>query len=523
MPRQADNREGAVFFFAERNITSRIRVSWISPTKACEFVDEEMPKGSTVEVLADAAKERWNSQVLSKLKAVTEDPEVQKLLYSNLYGMYLMPTNRTDENPLWQSSEPYYDDIVTFWDTFRCKTPLMQVLLPQAYEEQILSLIDTWRHDGYMPDGRSSNFNGRTQGGSNADNVMADPHVKGVTGDVDWNDGYQAMVKDAEVTPPNTRPDPSAPESSTAHGRGALPDWLNLGFVSTDYTRSVTRAVEYLVNDFALHQVAKGLGEVEDAAKYLNRSRNWRNQWNPQATARGFSGFLAPRHKNGSFVGQDPLSCYGCYWSNAFYQGLPWEYSFNPTHDMRTLIQYMGGTNEFIRRLNVTFEEGQGFQGQGTLFNGKTQVSYTTPYLYHFAGRQDLSVQKSRQFAKEGFGSGGGLPGNSDSGAMQSWLLWNMIGLDPITGQTTFLIGSPWFGMSIDLGSGKNLTITKEGSVEESAIYVQSLKVNGRVWNKNWLEWNDVFAEGGTMEFVLGTEPSEWSFEGELPPSPASE
>ncbi|KAL8872262.1 MAG: hypothetical protein Q9174_002086 [Haloplaca sp. 1 TL-2023] len=191
---------------------------------------------------------------------------------------------------------------------------------------------------------------------------------------------------------------------------------------------------------------------------------------------------------------------------------------------MSTLIRYMGGTNEFIRRLNTTFEEGQGVQGEGTLFNGKNEVSFLTPYLYHFAGRQDLSVQKSRGFAKEAFGSGEtGLPGNSDSGAMQSWLLWNMIGLHPITGRTTFLIGSPWFGTSVDLGNGKKLTITKEGSNEESAIYVQSLRVNGRIWNKNWLEWEDVFADGGTMEFVLGREPSRWSFEGELPPSPASE
>ena len=43
-----------------------------------------------------------------------------------------------------------------------------------------------------MPDARSSNYNGRTQGGSNADNVLADAYVKGVRGSVDWADGYKA-------------------------------------------------------------------------------------------------------------------------------------------------------------------------------------------------------------------------------------------------------------------------------------------------------------------------------------------
>lgn len=104
---------------------------------------------------------------------------------------------------------------------------------------------------------------------------------------------------------------------------------------------------------------------------------------------------------------------------------------------------------------------------------------------------------------------------------MQTWLLWNMIGLYPLTGQTTFLIASPWFDMIIELGDGKELVITSFGASHED-IYVQSLKVNGESWDKSWVTWEDVFAQGGTMEFVLGTEPSGWSWEGELPPSPAS-
>lgn len=55
-----------------------------------------------------------------------------------------------------------------------------------------------------MPDARSSNFNGRSQGGSNADNVLADAYVKGVRGKVNWQDGYAAMRTDAEVVPPNS-------------------------------------------------------------------------------------------------------------------------------------------------------------------------------------------------------------------------------------------------------------------------------------------------------------------------------
>jgi len=39
---------------------------------------------------------------------------------------------------------------------------------------------------------------GFTQGGSNADIVLADAYVKGLTEGIDWATGYEAVVSDAE-------------------------------------------------------------------------------------------------------------------------------------------------------------------------------------------------------------------------------------------------------------------------------------------------------------------------------------
>lgn len=240
----------------------------------------------------------------------------------------------------------------------------MQVLQPASYEEQIRSLIDIWRNDGYLPDARSSNYNGRTQGGSNADNILADAYVKGLRGAVDWEDGYRAMVKDAEVTPPNNH-DPMAPDSSTKEGRGALPDWLSLGYITPKYTRAVTRAVEYSCNDFGLYQVASGLGKGDDAHKYLNRSRNWRNHWDPDQKALGFSGFVVPRDKDG-LIDTDPVHDSG-YWGDPYYEAGSWAYSWASVHDMKHMIKLMGGPETVIKRLNTTFTDGA--SGDGMIFD----------------------------------------------------------------------------------------------------------------------------------------------------------
>ena len=521
-----DERVGAVFSFSESNVTSRTGLSFISSAKACQYLDNEMPVGTAFQDLVTSAKGNWNRQVFSKVQTPSTNTNSLQLLYTSLYGMHLIPSNKTGENPKWLSSEPYYDDIFTYWDLFRCSTSLMQILQRMSYEEQVRSIIDIWRHDGYLPDARSSNFNGRSQGGSNADNVLGDAYVKGVRGAVNWDDGYNAMVKDAEVVPPNNH-DPSAPDSSTMEGRGALPDWLAYDYITPNYTRAVSRAVEYSANDYALHVVASGLGNTADADKYLNRSRNWRNHYDSSSNALNQTGFVVPRFANGSFdATQDPLSCGGCYWGDAYYEGTPWEYTFNAHHDMETLIALSGGAETFVEKLDTMFQPNMRPDGNPafnkTIFDPGNEPSFASSYLFNFAGRQDLSVQRSRDIATWYYNtSPSGLPGNSDAGAMQTWLLWNMIGLYPLTGQTTFLIASPWFDMTISLGGGKNLEITSTGGGNQ-AIYVQSLKVNGNVWNKPWVTWEDIFADGGTMEYVLGQEPNGWSKDGELPPSPAS-
>lgn len=171
------------------------------------------------------------------------------------------------------------------------------------------------------------------------------------------------------------------------------------------------------------------------------------------------------------------------------------------------------------------FKPGADGSDTGTLFNPGNEPSFTTPYLYNYVGRQDLSVERSRSVAKSKYHpTPDGLPGNSDAGAMESWQLWVMLGLYPMTGQPVFLIGSPWFSdltISLDDGDGKKkLHITTTGG-NEDAYYVQSLKVNGKEWRQSWVTYADIFAKGGSLEFVLGPERQDW-FTGPPPPSPAS-
>lgn len=62
----------------------------------------------------------------------------------------------------------------------------------------VRGLIDIYRFEGWLPDCRMDLCKGFTQGGSNADVVLADTFVKGLTNGIDWETGYEAVLKDAQ-------------------------------------------------------------------------------------------------------------------------------------------------------------------------------------------------------------------------------------------------------------------------------------------------------------------------------------
>lgn len=110
------SRLGALFVFNTTTVTSRVGVSFISTAQACQNLDAQIPAGTTREELTSQTKEAWNTQVLSKITTTDTNTTNKALLYTSLYQMNIIPTNKTGENPLWTSTEPYYDDIFTLWD-----------------------------------------------------------------------------------------------------------------------------------------------------------------------------------------------------------------------------------------------------------------------------------------------------------------------------------------------------------------------------------------------------------------------
>lgn len=127
--------------------------------------------------------------------------DLQTIFWSGVYRAMISPQDYTGENPLWESDEPYYDSYYCIWDSFRSIHPFLTLVDPHSQTLMIRSLIDIYRHEGYLPDCRMTLSKGYTQGGSNADIVLVESYLKGIIEGVDWDTGYEALIKDAEVEP----------------------------------------------------------------------------------------------------------------------------------------------------------------------------------------------------------------------------------------------------------------------------------------------------------------------------------
>jgi len=492
------DKTGAFFIFnvhKSQTIKLKIGISFLSIEKAKQNLIKENPQWNFDKIRTNAVN-IWDKQ-LSKIQIYNTSEKVKKIFYTALYHSFLQPTNKTGEFKNWEENKIYFDDYYAIWDTFRTLHPLLLLIDTKKQVEIINSMLNIYEKEGYMPDGRSGNCNGLTQGGSNCDIIIADAFVKKVKG-IDYNKGFKAMIKDAEIVPLNDRKE----------GRGGIEDYNSKGFVSTSFERAGTRTVEYANDDWGIAQVAKGLGKLKEFEKYKKRASNWKNLWRAISN-HGATGFIYPKNKEGDWVDDFSLFKRGT-WSNFFYESTSWEYSLYAPQDVKGLIKLAGGNASFVNRLDTFFKR--------KYFIIENEPGFLTPNLYIWAGRYDKSAKRIHEIITKNYNSNrGGLPGNDDSGSMSSWFIFQSMGIFPNAGQDVYLIGSPIIGKSeIHMENGKLFTIIAN-NLSDKNIYVTKAILNGKLLNQAWFKHTSI-KDGGKLELFMSNIPNNW---GAINPPPS--
>ena len=482
--------------FSDSIVNIKVGISYVSTQQAkrnipeCDF-DTQLIK----------VRESWE-RLLSRIHIQGSEKD-KRMFYTALYHTMLMPVDKTGENPKWTET-PYYDDYYAIWDTYRSSSPLITLLDEQREVAIVNALLNIYKREGYMPDARSGDCNGRTQGGSNAEVVIADAYVKGLRG-IDYNMALEAMLKDAEV-------DPGADHEK--HGRGGLKEYLEYGYIPYGIDRAGTRTIEYAYNDYCIAEVAKGLGRMDLYERYLKQSQNWRNLWRADYEWDDVRGYIMPKDALGHWLDSVPWGkskvfhpqipytpvtkvapWYLPWWSTFFYEALSAEYSLSIPHDVPGLIAACGGKEAFRQRLDLFFERKR--------YNVGNEPSFLTPCLYHWIGRPDLTSNRVRQIITENYSDQpDGLPGNDDSGAMSSWLAFHQMGFYPNAGQSYYLLHTPLIPeWTMRLCNGNQLHAIVKGK----GTHFEKVTFNGKVLEDARIEHADLML-GGEIIFYVSAE-----------------
>lgn len=466
----------------------KLAVSFIGMDKARANLEAQMP-GWDFAAIRAGSEGLWRD-ALGKIQVSGGTESQRRQFYSALYRSHTMPHDLSGENVWWRSDEPHYEDFYTIWDTFRTLHPLLTLIQPQRQRDMVRSLLDTYKATGWLPDGRIAGANGMTQGGSNGDVVIADAIVKNLGG-FDTGLAWQAMVKDADV------------ESDAPFHQGrVLKDYLGLGYVSLDQSRSASRTLEYAFNDFAIAGAGRKLGHAADAERYLRRSGNWKNLWDTSL------GCIRPRYADGRWL--ENFDCGYLYpdrstpwWEAPFYEGSSRQYSTYVPHDPAGLIARVGGRDAFVRWLDDLFASGHYEQGN--------EPDILAPYLYIEAGRHDRTAIAVRRILETRYKPArDGLPGNDDAGTMSSWYVWSSIGLYPVAGTTRYYVGSPIFRETrIALEKGRSFVIMAPRT-SEKAIHIVGARLNGKPLTRAVLDHGEI-ASGGVLELDMAETASNWA------------
>ncbi|HEY1604171.1 MAG TPA: GH92 family glycosyl hydrolase [Allosphingosinicella sp.] len=480
---------------ADRAVSVKIGLSFVSVEQARRSLEREQP-GWDFDAAAARARAAWDA-ALGRIEVEGGSAADRALFYSALYRSETMPHDLGGENVWWHSAEPHYEDFYTLWDTFRTLHPLLTLIAPERQRDVVRSLIDTYEHVGWLPDGRVAGANGMTQGGSNADVVLADAIVKDLGG-FDREAALKAMLKDGEVE----SPDPQA------EGR-ELGDYLKLGYMSLSATRSASRTLEYAFDDYAIAMAARKLGHADIAARYLARSRNWQNLWDAESRC------IRPRYASGAWL--ENFDCdreypdqTSLWWGAPYYEGSARQYSTFVPHDVAGLIARTGGRDGFVAWLDKLFDGGG--------YNPGNEPDMLAPYLYIHAGRPDRTALRVRDILAHFYRTGRtGLPGNDDAGALSSWYIWSAVGLFPSPAQSFYYIGSPIFARTtIRLEGGRSFVIEAQGASPD-ALYIAGATLNGRPLDCAWLKQEEV-AAGGVLRLEMSSRPTDWGRNAPAPP-----
>ena len=452
----------------------------LSPTSIANAglnMSAELP-GWNFEDIQQIAERKWENE-LQKIKI--EGTQLQKeIFYTGMYHAFTQPNNMADVNgdymatdfTVKNASDKTHYSTFSLWDTYRAAHPLYTLTQPERTAGMINSMIRQYDSYGYLPIWQLWGEENYCMIGNHAIPVIVDAALKGLKG-FDLEKAYEAVKG----------------SSLNDHQASPFKVWEKYGYIPEDIqSQSVSITLEMAYDDWCVAQLAKKLGKTEDYARFMKRSEFYKNLYNPK------TGFFQGKNSDGKWLEPfNPLN-YGGNGGNPFTEGNGWQYFWYVPQNINGLMDLVGGKSAFNDKLDKFFTlenlpsevngNASGFIGQYAHGN---EPSHHIAYLYDYSGQPWKTQFYVSKVLNELYNnSSSGYSGNEDCGQMSAWYIFSAMGFYPVNpADRIYAIGSPILSKAtLELGNGKTFIVTVKNP-SRSNVYIQSVKLNGKVYGKS--------------------------------------
>lgn len=482
----------------------KVGLSAVKGENARMNLDAEIPHWDFDRTVAEADAE-WEKE-LGKIKI--EGTELQKeIFYTALYHAFIQPNVISDlngdyfamdytERKIKEKGGVHYTTF-SLWDTYRAAHPLYTITQPERSVDFVKSLIRQYDSFGCLPIWQLWGQENYCMIGNHSIPVIVDAIFKGLPG-IDVEKAYEACKV----------------SSTVSHQNSPFDVWEKYGYMPENIqTQSVSITLEMAFDDWCVAQLAKKLGKEDDYKRFSARSQYYRNLHNAETK------FFQSKDDKGNWIEPfDPFK-YGANGGQPFTEGNAWQYYWYVPQNIPDLVGLTGGDKAFSKKLDDFFtltHEGEGeINSNASGFIGQyahgNEPSHHVAYLYNYVGQPWKTQQYVSKIMNDLYdNTSAGYAGNDDCGEMSSWYVFSALGFYPVNpANGVYVIGTPLLEKAeIKVDGGKTFSIAaSKKSADE--IYIQSVELNGKAYNKTYIYHGDIM-NGGTLEFKMGKKPSKW-------------
>lgn len=516
----------------DTEVLMKVGISYVSEEQAARNIELELPHWDFDKVV-QASVQEWDD-ALSVIK-VSGGTKAQRIkFYTDLWHSLLGRHTFSDADGKYidnTGAEPVIRQVPlkdgkpvratynsdAFWGSEFNLNILWSLAYPQVMNDFAATLTDYYTNGGMIARGPSGGNYTYVMVGDQAVPFIAAAYNKGIR-NFDWKTAYEGCLKNAE---------PGGIRDHVGYGTqpgNYMQQYIEQGYVAQKtenkrlHEEGCALTLYFAYEDWCMAQFAQATGDLENAARYDQRSYNFRNVFDKS------SGWMRPRLEDGSWMqGFRPVS--EGFNAPGFVESNSAIFTYYVPHRTDDLIHLLGGPRKFIKRLNSQFRKAEPGhfisphgKHAGNWVDYENQPSLHMAHLFNHAGAPWLSqywVRKVHQTCFSDITPYGGYNGDEDQGQMGALSVLMAIGLFDVDGGAgiapSYEITTPLFDeIRIRLDdryySGKEIVIRTLNNSPEN-VYIQKAWFNGKEWNDFRIP-HFLLTEGGELVLELGKKPN---------------